>query len=444
MSEYGGSGALSEAWGALHGGPLPDELRVEGTTGHFRSRLPVENTAIACVGAALLTAIAPGARSARLATGQVAAAVRSEAHVRRPGGDAPASFAPLSRFWPAADGWVRTHANYPWHRAALLWALGEPADLAATIERLPALELERRVVEAGGVAAAVRTRREWLATPQGKAAADLPLVDGYRIAEGAPRCREPGALPASGVRVLDLTRVIAGPVCTRYLAALGADVLRIDPPHKPEPPRNHDAMLGKRSSTLDLRARAGRERLHELLDSADVLVHGYRPGALDRFGLDTRTVAEIHPGLVVVSLSAWGRSGPWSGRRGFDSIVQAASGVAMIESPDGEKPGALPCQLLDHGTGYLCAGAVLDGLRGQSEQGGTHVRELSLARTAQWLLDQPEEDVETTPHRYDVGESLVTVDRPDGPITVVRPPGEVDGIPLAWPEPRSGAWSPRC
>ena len=192
--------------------------------------------------------------------------------------------------------------------------------------------------------------------------------------------------------MLDLTRVIAGPVATRYLGALGADVLRLDAPDRPELTLHaYDGLPGKRSALLDFGTADGIARLHELLSGADVLVHGYRPHALDRFGLSPELLAERHPGLVVVSLSAWGSRGPWGGRRGFDSIVQAACGIAMTESSDGERPGAMPCQLLDHGTGYLCAAAALQALARQSTHGGTEFRELCLARTAHWLLGLPRE-----------------------------------------------------
>lgn len=147
-------------------------------------------------------------------------------------------------------------------------------------------------------------------------------------------------------------------------------MLRIDPPHLPELPLHRcDGLLGKRSALLDARTRDGAARLHELLARADVLVHGYRPHALSRYGLEPVTVAERYPGLVVTSLSAWGSAGPWAGRHGFDSIVQAASGIATAESPGSGGPGAMPCQLLDHGGGYLCAAAVLDALRRQAEAG---------------------------------------------------------------------------
>ncbi|HEX5287260.1 MAG TPA: CoA transferase [Streptosporangiaceae bacterium] len=453
---------LAEAWAALSADSglagdagLPaglEVLRVDGAPGRLPSRLPAEDVAIACAGAALLAAAAlhaqrrdresRGSPVAQLDREHVAAAFRSEAFLRVDGQPAGPGFAPLSRFWRAADGWVRTHGNYPWHRAALLRALGcagdpdgDPDRVAAAIAELGARQAEDLVTGAGGVAAAVRDEASWQAEPPGQAVAATPLVEATSVG-GAPPCWRPaGDLPASGIRVLDLTRVIAGPVATRYLGALGADVLRIDPPNRPElTMQTYDGLLAKRSALLDFGADGGHDRLHDLLSGADVLVHGYRPHALDRFGLDPRTLAERHPGLVVVSLSAWGSRGPWGGRRGFDSIVQAASGIARAESPDGERPGALPCQLLDHGTGYLCAAAALQALARQSARGGTQFRELSLARTAHWLLGLPRQATAVAPSGEDGEQAwLTTLDSADGPVTTVRPPGRLDDEPLAWP-----------
>src|SRR6185312_5004558 len=216
-------------------------LWISGAPGNLPSRLPAEDVAIACAGAALLAAAAlhvqrggdSGSRGSpvvRLDRGHVAAAFRSEAFLRVGGQPAGPGFAPLSRFWRAADGWVRTHGNYPWHRAALLRALGC----------------------AGGVAAAVRDEASWQAEPPGQAVAATPLVEATSVAGAPPRWRPAGALPASGIRVLDLTRVIAGPVATRYLGALGADVLRLDPPGRPElTMQTYDGLLAKRSALLD-------------------------------------------------------------------------------------------------------------------------------------------------------------------------------------------------
>ncbi|MYR64088.1 hypothetical protein GTY54_50435, partial [Streptomyces sp. SID625] len=202
--------------------------------------------------------------------------------------------------------------------------------------------------------------------------ASRPLVERGRL--GAARARVLPSLtgtpllPAAGVRVLDLTRVIAGPVATRTLALLGADVLRVDPPHLPELADQHaDTGFGKRSAALD--PATDRAAFEELLAGADVVVTGYRPGALDRFGLSPEALAERRPALVVAELSAWGAYGPWARRRGFDSLVQVATGIAAVEGGDG-RPGALPAQALDHGTGYLLAAAVLRALTEQSHDGG--------------------------------------------------------------------------
>jgi CoA-transferase family III len=440
---------------------LPVGLEVTGEHGRLPSQLAVEDVAIACAGAALLAAAelhvqrggaAPG--SARLDRGHLAAAVRSEAYLRVNGEPAGAGFAPLSRFWQAADGWVRTHANYPWHREALLHALGTQADrdsVAAAIAELRAREVEDLVVGAGGVAAEVRDEAAWLAEPAGQAVATARLVEGGPIGDAPPRRRAAGTRPASGVRVLDLTRVIAGPTATRYLAALGADVLRLDPPDRPELPLHaRDGLLGKRSALLDLGTPDGAGRLHDLLSGTDVLVHGYRPHALDRFALTPGALAERHPGLVVVSLSAWGSRGPWGARRGFDSIVQAACGIATAESADGQRPGAMPCQLLDHGTGYLCAAAALRALAGQAARGGSYHCELSLARTARWLLAQPREVAEARQIPADDGERswLTTVESGDGPVTTVAPLGRFDEDGFTWPGALSryggdrAAWGP--
>jgi CoA-transferase family III len=262
-----------------------------------------------------------------------------------------------------------------------------------------ALEAEDAIVAADGVAAAVRTADGWREHPHGRDIAGQPLLrigdrgaDGItdrdsRSAAGTPLVGGVRLRPLEGIRVLDLTRVLAGPICCRTLGLWGADVLRVDPPFLPEPEWIHlETGAGKRSALLDLRA--DRARFHELLAGADVLVHGYRPGALGTLGLDE--LIGLHPRLIVASLSAWG-PGPWAGRRGFDSIVQAASGIAMAESPDGVRPGALPAQALDHSAAYLLAGAVAHLLLRRTNGGGSWSVEVSLARIASELLALPRE-----------------------------------------------------
>ncbi|MFE1288970.1 CoA transferase [Streptomyces sp. NPDC058751] len=406
---------MAAVWEELGGDPaLLFGVSTVARAGALESALPVRESARACVGVCALAAAELGARRAGLARvpgvsvddGAVATAFVSERHLRIDG-RAPLNFAPLSRFWRTADGWVRTHANYPHHRARLLDALGAPDDagpeeVAALLAGRSARETEETVYAAGGLAVALRTPREWAAHAQGLALAEHPLIErnppadrdapagpggsaGTRAGGLAPLSAGGPLLPAAGVRVLDLTRVIAGPVATRTLALLGADVLRVDAPGLPEDPDAHaDTGFGKRSALLDLAA--DRRALDELLASADVVVTGYRPGALDRFGLSPEALAERRPGLVVAQVSAWGTYGPWGGRRGFDSLVQVATGIAVTEGSAG-RPGALPAQALDHGTGYLLAAAVLRALTERLERGHGRVVRLALARTAMWLTD---------------------------------------------------------
>jgi crotonobetainyl-CoA:carnitine CoA-transferase CaiB-like acyl-CoA transferase len=315
--------------------------------------------------------------------------------------------------------------------------------VASALEKLSGEEIEDRVFAAGGIAAAVRTLAVWHAHPQGRALAAEPLISHRSTGSGAPRSRGPSDVPLADVRVLDLTRVIAGPVCTRFLGALGAQVVRLDPPGHRDMAAGAaaDTLVGKRSSFLDIGTPVGAAVLEELLDEADVVVGGYRPGSLDRFGLDEESLTARHPGIVAVYLDAWGHSGPWSDRRGFDSVVQAPTGIAMGEARRGDEPGALPCQILDHGTGYLAA-AAMDGLRRQWAEGGTVIRRLSLARTALWLTSigtQPDDGAAVPATEPDPPPPwLVELESADGPVTAVSPPGTLGDRPLRWPSPVTG------
>ncbi|QJT00829.1 hypothetical protein G9272_11380 [Streptomyces asoensis] len=390
------------AWSELGGDPaLLARVSTVVREGALPARLPVRELARACVGVCALAGAELGARRAgltevpgvRVDDAAVATAFVSERRLLVDG-RAPVAFAPLSRFWRTADGWVRTHANYPHHRERLLKALALPegADAAAveaSLAERSALDIEDAVYAAGGLAVASRTPAEWAAQEQAAMITARPLVERGRSDEARARTFTPPTggplLPAAGLRVLDLTRVLAGPVATRTLALLGADVLRVDAPHLPELPDQHaDTGFGKRSTLLDLAS--DRRTFEELLATADVVVTGYRPGTLDRFGLSPEALAERRPGLVVAQVSAWGAYGPWGGRRGFDSLVQAATGIATVEG-SAERPGALPAQALDHGTGYLLAAAVLRALTEQSYDGGSRFVRLALARTAAWLTE---------------------------------------------------------
>jgi crotonobetainyl-CoA:carnitine CoA-transferase CaiB-like acyl-CoA transferase len=331
-----------------------------------------------------------GPRSWRLDPERIAAAFSSD-RLLRVAGTPVSGFAELSDFFAVSDGWVRTHANYPHHRRRLLGAIDLAEDagreaVAGRLREFTAAEVEERAFAAQAVASAVRTQEEWAATPQGAAAASGDLVPTLVHPGHSPRSRRSGqasaTTPLSGITVLDLTRVIAGPVATRTLALLGAEVLRIDPPFLPEIAVQHlDTGQGKRSTLLDVTSGAGRRRWKELLSDADVVVTGYRPGALDIL-LD-RAPAQVVRGRV----SAWGRTGPWAGRRGFDSIVQAASGISLVEG--GHAPRALPAQALDHASGYLLAAGIVDALTAHRSDGCGRTVDVALARTGSWLLSAP-------------------------------------------------------
>nr|WP_308120574.1 CoA transferase [Streptomyces bambusae] len=440
-----GDSATSQAWAALGGpGELVSRVAYRGVNGLAQGRLPVRELARACVGvcslaAAEAAAAAGGGEVASLVVdeGAVAAAFVSERHLRVRG-RAPVSFAPLSGFWRARDGWVRTHANYDHHREALVRALGPavrtPQGLERAVAGRSAVDVQEAAYAAGGLAVAVAPA---YGDPQ-------PLVE--------TRVREPGPrpVPVAGARVLDLTRVIAGPVATRTLGLLGADVLRIDPPRLPESDDAYaDTGFGKRSARLDLAEPGDRAVFEELLAGADVVVSGYRPGALERHGLGAEELMSRRPGLVVAELCAWGWHGPWTGRRGFDSLVQAGYGIAAAEAGADGRPGVLPAQALDHGTGYLIAAGVLRALAA----GGGRALRFSLAGTASWLVrdivpDGSAGSGAADGEAYDPAPWLRTTDSGYGPLRHAAPPLAFG--PGDWPRGPSrwgtdpAAWLPRA
>jgi hypothetical protein len=311
--------------------------------------------------------------------------------LRPAGWSLPSPWDPIAGDYAASDGWIRLHTNAPRHRAAALGVLGGVADRESVATRVAAWradDLETAVVEAGGAAATMRSQEAWIGHPQGAAARREPLVDRLHTVPAATLWHPESARPLAGLRVLDLTRVIAGPVATRALAALGATVLRVDPPDWDEPAIVPDMTLGKLPTRLDATTVEGRERLQDLLAGADVLVHGYRRGALDAIGLGDAERQDVRPGLVEVALTAYGWSGPWTGRRGFDSLVQMSSGVAErgMREADADRPVPLPVQALDHATGWLMAAAAVTGVRDRLRGGSGSHAYLSLARTAAELL----------------------------------------------------------
>ena len=396
--------------------------------------LDVEGLALASVGlaAAAVDDLLQRPGAVRASSPRIAAAFDSLGHLRVDGRQ-PLGFAALSGFFPTADGWIRTHANYPHHAERLQRALRAPIeDVGAALRSMPALEAEQVIGQAGGIAAAVRSRRQWLDSPM---AAGPPPRDwiAFEVSSAPSRAAaawRPGSdLPLSGLRVLDLTRVVAGPVASRTLAALGADVLRIDPPALPELVDAHiDSGFGKRSALLDLNTEAA--RLHELLGRADAILLGYRNGALDAHGLSPESLHERYPALMVVNLDAWGSTGPWAQRRGFDSIVQAAVGIADVYRLRDGRPGALPVQALDHATGYGMVAATVGLAVARLRHGVSGIARLSLVRAADLLFRSKAPDVPVQP-LADPG--LLTAHSPYGELRYVPSPFDLYGVPLPYP-----------
>ena len=366
---------------------------------------------------------------------------RSERYLRVDG-KVPAEYHDsIAGLYCCGDGrWVRLHTNLPHHCSGLLKLLGCEHDRGAvqrTLDGWAAEKLEDAAAEAGLVVTACRTFAEWDAHPQGRAVATLPPFSIEQIGD-APAMPLPAAeRPLAGIKVLDLTRIIAGPVCGRTLAAHGADVLLVTAPHLPSMrPLVIDTGRGKLSTSFDLRQASGRDTLAALVRDTDVFVQGYRPGAVAAFGFGPEDVARMRPGIVYVSLCAYSHAGPWAGRRGFDSLVQTASGfnAAEAEAFGQGRPRELPTQELDHATGYLLAFAAMTALKRRAERGGSwHVR-CSLAQTGFWLRSLGRIDGTTCPdpRSADVRDLLEELPSGFGRLTTVRHAATMSETPPRW------------
>lgn len=362
--------------------------------------------------------------------------------LRPSGWELPPIWNAVAGVYRTQDGWIRLHTNVAAHGAAAMAVLGTPEDRDAVtkaVAKWNGEELMQTIVDAGGCAAAMNSIDEWLQHPQGAAVAQEPLIHWHEhaSAEPEPRTVDP-ARPLAGIRVLDLTRILAGPVSTRFLAAYGADVLRIDPPGWDEPANIPDVVLGKRCAQLNLKTATDRATFEKLIQNADLLVHGYRPDALPDLGYDGETLRTINPRLLDVSLSAYGWTGPWAKRRGFDSLVQMSSGIADfgMKMEQVDSPFPLPAQVLDHAAGYLLGAAAVYALR-QRHLHGTILRaRLSLARVAHLLIPtQSQTKSDALAPETDADLTTEIEDTSWGSARRIRFPLAIDGTPAKWDYP---------
>ena len=315
---------------------------------------------------------------------------------------------------------------------------GDRQSVAEAVATWKGEALEEALIAAGTCAAHVRTPDEWMAHSQQAAVAALPVMEILPLGESPPEPLPRADRPLSGVRVLDLTRIVAGPVAARALAAHGADVLQVTGPHLPNIEQLViDTGFGKRAASLDLRETDDRETLKALIREADVFLQAYRPGALAALGLSPDEVAAIRPGIVYVTLSAWGHEGPWRDRRGYDSLVQSATGIAWECGREG-RPGTLPAQAQDHATGYLAAFGAIAALARCTTGGGSHLVRVSLAQTGHWLrgLGRMAETGLAEPGNEDIADLLQTTKTPFGFVEHVRPDvATMSETPMRWSLP---------
>ena len=370
---------------------------------------------------------------------------RSERYFRVDGKEPAEIWDRIAGIYRCGDGqWIRMHTNFPHHRDGVLALLACEYDKAAVQRALlgwRAEEFEEAAAQAGLVVTAKRSFEEWDQHPQGVAVGALPVFSIERIGDAHPQPLTAAERPLGGVRVLDLTRVIAGPVCGRTLAAHGADVLLVTAPHLPAiEPLVIDTGRGKLSCRIDLRDPVGQSTLRALLRDTDVFVQGYRPGALQSLGFGPEEVAQLRPGIVYVSLSAYGHVGPWAGRRGFDSLVQTASGFneAEAQAAGTDKPRPLPAQAIDHAAGYLMSFGAMTALTRRCTQGGSwHIR-VSLAQTGKWLrqLGRIKDGLSSGDTSVDdVQDLLEERDSGFGRLTAIRHVAQLAETPARWERP---------
>jgi crotonobetainyl-CoA:carnitine CoA-transferase CaiB-like acyl-CoA transferase len=443
---------LSDIWRSAGGDAQAlDAVRLTGDEPQLPSSFRVAAAAQASVAAAGLAAAQiwqlRSGQSQEVAVDMRHAVVecRSERYLRVDGKPPPPAWDPTAGIYKTRDQrFVRLHTNFRHHRDAVCKMLNckpEREDVQAALMQWDGEAFETAAYAGGCVVAFMRSHDEWSATPHAKALAALPLITIEKIGDAPPKPWSKGDRPLSGVRVLDLSRVIAGPVAGRTLAVHGADVMLISGPDLPAIPwLSIDTGRGKLTSFVELKSEQGRATLRDLLAAADIFSQGYRPRAIASLGFSPEEAAEINPGVVYVTLSAYGHAGPWAERRGFDSLVQTATGFNHAEgqAADVDGPKELPAQMLDHATGYFMAfGAMMAKARQSREGGSWHVR-VSLAQTGRWLwnLGRVADGFKTEDLKAETVMPLIEeVASGFGPLRSVRHSAVLSKTPAFWARP---------
>ncbi|MBL6079639.1 CoA transferase [Belnapia sp. T18] len=451
--------------------PKAGEVTVTGSDPFYRTPFRVGETAAAVLAA---TGVAANdlwelrtnrRQTVSVAVPEAAATLRVVDYTRKreadgqyrrpPVSDSMKHMATVTQPWPTADGrWFLPHFNLPHLERRVLDVLGcesTPASVSAAVARWNADALETAIAEARACGGMVRTREEWLAHPQGAYLANRPVVEVTKVAEGLPEPLPPGNRPLSEVRVLDLTRILAGPTAGRTLAEHGADVLMVTAPHLPQVPEYvRDLSHGKRSCFLDLRQADQASRLAVLTREADVFVNGYRPGQLGQHGFGVEELSSLRPGLITVSVSCFGSGGPFATRTGWEQVAQSVSGIAHThgQMTGAGRPKLAPAPICDYLTGYLAAFGTMLALGRRAREGGSYHVQASLCQSAMFYQRQGLVDgFEDAPEQL-TGTELeplcVREDSSYGDLLTLGPVLRLSETPCRWalPTPKLGADQP--
>ncbi|MBC7540529.1 MAG: CoA transferase [Bacteriovorax sp.] len=371
---------------------------------------------------------------------EASAAFKSDSLFKPIGWDLPSPWDAFAGDYQCSNFWIRLHTNYSYHRDAVFKVIGNATDrreLAKNIINWDAIKLEQAIVDAGGCCALMYDKETWIHHPQGLASLDEAPIKLTPLRNAKATFEQIAAedLPLKGIRVLDLTRVIAGPVCTKFLSAHGAQVLRIDPPHFQEVMALlPETTVGKKRAFLDLTSIEGRNTFEKLLKESHVFVHGLRPDALEKLGINLDYIAQINPQLIVATLNAYGWNGPWKWRRGFDSLVQMSCGIAAAgaQYKKSAKPIPLPVQALDHGIGYLLAAGVCRSLSEIYRDNKVNTINASLIGAANSLQQYPGDFEIDAPSNSRFSPNLIEENTFWGPALRVRCPGTINGKHAQW------------
>ena len=364
-------------------------------------------------------------------------------------------FSNMTHIFSCRDGrFIQLHRSFrDGPGIAQVLDIDEQADLttvAAAVRRRDAFELEAALIDRNLTGAVVRDSEEWNKHQQGMTLAQKPIVEITKIGEAPPEPIRTGERPLSDVRVLDLTRVLAGPTSARTLAEHGADVLHVSSPDLPTIERFEiDTGHGKRQIHADLKTETGLMVLNTLIPRVDVFSQGFRKGALDRLGFGPAQLAELRPGVIYVSENCYGHEGPWAMRPGWEQFAQSTSGIAKLNGeltplePDanrtvtvGDDPGAprlAPAAMNDYVTAYFAAYGALEALKRRAREGGSWHVQVSLTQSAMWFLKLGVlTDVSVGQEIGDVREFLETRDTPYGEMTYLRPALEMSSTQPYW------------